>query len=132
MQQSTDPTPRRVGKYSGYSLAVGNDIERQPWYEDRGPDVLKVHARVFRIPSKREFALRHFSTSTDEERTEGERVLALSPRLFEVWEADGRARRRRHPAGYYFWTAPIGSFLDDPLKRLQLEHSIDLSSEVSA
>ncbi|KTR78002.1 hypothetical protein NS234_04865 [Microbacterium oxydans] len=121
-----------MGKYQGYSFRTGDDIDRAPWYEDRGPDVLKIHCRVFRIPSKREFVIRHFSSSTAHERADGQRILTLLPRLFEHWEGDGRARRKKSKDGSWFWTAPIGIFLNDPLEHLQLEHSIDLSSEVSA
>ncbi|WP_282847214.1 hypothetical protein [Microbacterium oxydans] len=132
MAQSTDPGARRPGKYQGYSFCTGKDIDRAPWYEDRGPNVLKVHCRMFRIPSRREFVVRHFSASTVDERADGQRVLRLLPRLFEHWEADGRAHRRKNTDGSWYWTAPVGTFLNDPLEHLQLKHSIDLSSEMSA
>ncbi|MBP2378847.1 hypothetical protein JOF42_002342 [Microbacterium phyllosphaerae] len=120
------------GKYADYSFEVGNDIARDGWYEHReGGSVLKIHYRAFRVPSTRKFVIRHYAWATDSERAEAERMLLLLPRIYPTWEADGRARRRRHAEGHYYWTAPCGSFLDDPLIQLELEMMADQSTGAS-
>lgn len=122
-----------TNKYRDYSLEVGTDINRDGWYEHReGGSVLKIHYRAFRVPSMKKFVIRHYAWATHVERAEGERMLYLLPRVFPVWEADGRARRRRHSKGHYYWTAPCGSFLDDPLVQFELEMLIDATSGASA
>lgn len=112
--------------YSGYEVTIGRDIPNDGWYENRGPDVLKVHFRLYRVPSQKRFVLRNYETSNAAERAEAERILTQAHRLFPQWEAEGRARRRRHSSGRYYWTAACGSFLDDPLQRLEREEQIDI------
>lgn len=119
-----------VRKHDNYTFRVGNDIPRDGWYEQRSAGrVLKIHYRAYRVPSKHEFVIRHYAWSTDTERKEGERMLHILPRIFWLWESDGRAKKRRHQDGHYFWTAPCGSFLDDPLIQLELEMLIENPSE---
>ncbi|WP_223626754.1 hypothetical protein [Microbacterium sp. EST19A] len=116
---------RPASRYANYDFEIGNDIPKPGWYEDRNGSVLKIHYRVYRVPSLRKFVLRNYAPSTATERAEAERMLKHMPRLFELWEADGRARKRRHTKGHYYWTAPCGSFLDDPLVQLELEMMLD-------
>lgn len=120
-----------IRKYADYTFKVGSDIPRDGWYEQRDAGrVLKIHYRAYRVPSKREFGIRHYAWSTETERAEGVRMLHLLPRIFWLWESDGRARKRRHPDGHYYWTAPCGSFLDDPLIQLELEMMLGDSSDM--
>ncbi|MFJ4175811.1 hypothetical protein [Microbacterium sp. NPDC089696] len=118
------------GKYSNYGFEVGGDIDKEGWYEPRdGGRVLKIHYRAFRVPSEKKFIVRNYAPSTETERAEAERMLHLLPRIYGHWEQDGRAKRCRHSTtGTYFWSAPCGSFLDDPLMQLELEMMIDRGS----
>lgn len=125
-------TVRPRGKYANYEHKVGNDIDRDGWYEHRdGGSVLKVHYRAYRLPSENAFYIRHYRWSSDTERAEAERVLRILPRIWPLWESDGRARKRRHPDGYYYWTAPCGTLLDDPLIQLELEMMLDNNAPVA-
>lgn len=121
------------GKYADYTFRVEETPSvSKVWYEDRGPNVLRVHYQVFRTPSRREFLLRHFVDATASDRAEAQAMIPKIPRLWERWERDGRARKRRHTTkGYYYWTAPLGTFADDPLVQMELEMMIDLSEGVT-
>lgn len=125
VDMSTTVRPR--GKYANYTVEV-DDIESasDPWYEDQGSHLLKVHYRVFRIPSKKKLVLRHFAASTAEDRAEAESMLPKLPRAFEIWEGIGKARRKVHTTKrYVYFTVPAGHFVDDPLIQLELEMMID-------
>lgn len=123
-----------MSKYADYTVEVDVvDSTSRIWYEDRGPDVLKVHYRVFRIPSRRAFVIRHFAAATATDRGEAEAMAPRIPRLFEAWEGAGRATKRRHPTkGHYYWSVAAGTFIDDPLVQLELEMMIDRGAEVDA
>lgn len=122
------------GKYAGYTVEVSkNDAKHDIWYEDRGPQVLRVHYRLYRIARSRKFLLKHFETATAEDRANAEATLRDVPRFFAVNEAAGKASKWRHPEeGYYYWTFCAGTMLDDPMLQLEFEMMIDLDSEVTA
>lgn len=120
-------TVRPIGKYANYTVKV-DDVESvtAPWYEERGSQMLKVHYRVYRIPSKKKLILRHFAGSTAEDRAEAEAVLPRLQRAFEIWENQAKARRRKHStAGYIYFAIPAGHLVDDPLVQLELEMMLD-------
>lgn len=127
------PTVRPQGKYANYSVEV-DDVESAtaPWYEDRGTQMLKVHYRVFRIPSKKKLILRHFAGSTSEDRAEAQSILPKLQRAFEIWENEAKARRRKHSTGgYIYFTIPAGHLVEDPLVQLELEMMLDNNATVS-
>lgn len=120
-------TVRPIGKYTNYTVEV-DDVESTtaPWYEQRGSQMLKVHYRVYRIPSKKKLILRHFAGATPEDRAEAQAILPRLQRAFEIWENQQKGRRRKHPtAGYIYFAIPAGHLIDDPLVQLELEMMID-------
>lgn|GEM_PF-3035495 len=120
-------------KYASYTLIVDEKPSaNKVRYEDRGPDVLRVHFQIYRIPSLREFKLMHFVDATESDRARAEAMIPKIPGLFELWERDGIATKQRHSKGYYYWSLAVGSFVDDPFLQLELEMMIDLNSEMTA
>ncbi|MFS6529718.1 hypothetical protein V8Z69_07570 [Microbacterium aurugineum] len=125
VDMSTTVRPR--GKYSNYTVEVSDERSHlDVWYEDRGPKVLRVHYRVFRIPSKKKFVIKHLANATAADCAEVERLIPSIPRMFANWEDGGPVKKARNrDAGYYFWWVSAGSYVDDPIVQLELEMMID-------
>lgn len=122
-----------TGKYAGYTVEISkNDSPQDIWYEERGPQVLRVHYRVYRIPRSRKFLLKHFSAASAEDRVNAEATLQGIPAFFAGCEVRGKASKWRHPEeGYYYWTFCAGTMLDDPMMQLEFEMMIDLAEGVT-
>ncbi|WP_100811940.1 MULTISPECIES: hypothetical protein [unclassified Microbacterium] len=112
-------------KYRDYTTRIARDATTAAHYVTVDGAAARLHYFIYRVPSRKEFVLRHMAGSTPAERESAERVLALMP--------DGRwARYRpkcwfkyRTPAGHYCWRVSLGRFLDDPVVQLELEMMID-------
>lgn len=123
----TDPKSRR----RGWTVKVGADAPVEVYYDESQTtgELLRVHARISRSPSRREYILRHLRGATDADRAD---AMKLFPRLYEHfdrWEAAGLTQRwmDRRDRTWYF-TARIGMFVEDPLIQLELEMMIDHTS----
>lgn len=123
----TDPKSRRYG----WTVKVGPDAPVDVYYDEaqRTGELLRVHFRLSRSPSRREYILRHLAGSTDADRAEAMKVF---PRLYEVFdrcEAVGLAQRwKDRKDGTWYFTMRMGTPVDDPLIQLELEMMIDLTS----
>ena len=123
----------KSSKYSNYTCRVAErDSIGSVKYMDSVDDgaMLRVHYFVVRVPSRREFVIRHFHDATEEDRAN---VICPSKvaRDFELWEAQGHAYKYRHSMGHYYWAVAVGRRVDDPLIQLELEMMIDLDSAVT-
>lgn len=120
-------------KYHGYTVRIGDDYPRTPYVDEDilGRGLMRVHCRVSRTPSKREFVVRSFSGSTDAERAGAAKLVHRVHRMFERAEASGGVSRVLNREGR-FWVYYIlpGSPIEDPLIQLELEMMIDLGSGV--
>lgn len=119
-------------KYADYTVRIGDDLERDVYYEYDHPTPLRVHYRAYRIPSRKEFVIRNFTGATEQDRAEAERDVPRIPKMFEWVEHHTDIRRRKSKSGYWFWAWFFGTPSEDPLIQLELEMMIDLDSEVSA
>jgi hypothetical protein len=120
-------------KYRNYSTRVGEDCAIPACYEDRDGRLIRYHFRIYRVPSRNEFLLRHLAGSTRDERKRAERMLANMPK--GAWANFPDAcwfKRRNRAEGHYFWKIEIGYPVSDPLVQLELEMMIDLHSETVA
>ncbi len=116
------------GKYGHYSLVVNTDhgrvlVEQD---EDTGRWV-RYHCRIFRVPSRREFALRHCVDATEHDRRQAEKALMSMPSGGWARFGDRWLRRRSSHGNYYVWSVFVGRYIDDPLVQLELEMMIDQS-----
>lgn len=114
----THPT----GKYADYTTTVRDDWGScliEP-FEATG-EMVKYHYRIYRVPSKKLFVLKHCVDATDADRAAALRMLATMPR--GGWDRWAHyAEKRRNPAtGTFAWHVLLGTFLDDPLLRLEVE-----------
>lgn len=122
-------------KFYGWTIREGADLSIAPYMDQDvlGRGFLRVHYRVTRTPSKREFVLRHLTGSTIDERARARRVMANVANWFARAEARGAACQHLNRAGrFWIYSVYAGTPLNDPLIQLELEMMIDLHSEVSA
>ena len=120
-------TVRPRGKYANYTVEISDERSHlDVWHEPRDANVLRVHYRVFRIPSQKKFVIKHLANATDADRAEVERVSSKIPRMFSNWEdLDVIKRGRSTKAHYYFWWLSAGTILEDPLVQLEREMRLD-------
>lgn len=119
-------------KYADYGTEIREDHGNCIIEPDSNGALVKYHYRISRIPSQKLFILRHCKDSTPEDREKAERSLAAMPEGHWADFPSDRWFKRRSTRGFFFWTAYIGRYLDDPLIDLELEMMIDLTtSEVA-
>lgn len=122
-----------MSKYAGYSVRIAQTDSRAhvKYLDDAATgELLRVHYVVCRVPSRREFVIRHYHDATPEDRARIVRPENVA-RVFEYWESIGAAHKRRASKGYYWWGAAGGHLVDDPMVQLELEMMIDRGSGVS-
>jgi hypothetical protein len=119
-----------MAKYADYTTTVRDDwgsCSIEP-YEPTG-ELVKYHYRIFRVPSQKLFVLKHCADATDADRAAALRMLATMPRGgWDRWSQ--YADKGRNPTtGACYWRVLLGTFLDDPLLRLELAQlSLDLDA----
>lgn len=109
------------GTYADYATTVRDDWGScliEP-HEATG-QMVKYHYRIFRVPSQRLFVLKHCADATDADRAAALRMLATMPR--GGWGKWARyAEEGRNPnTGVQYWRVLLGTFLEDPLLRLEI------------
>lgn len=119
-----------TGKYADYTTTVRDDWGScciEP-FEATG-EMVKYHYRIFRVPAQKLFVLKHCADATDADRAAALRMLATMPSGgWERWAP--YADEGRNPStGTRYWRVLLGTFLDDPLLRLELAQlSLDLDN----
>lgn len=109
--------------WDDYTVEIGADKPHQIRYEFDHPNPLRIHYRVYRIPSRKVFLVCNFVGSTGRDRAEVDLHLPQIPAMFA--SIADRARRIRARDGHWFWTWPFGTPVEDPLVQLELEMMID-------
>ncbi len=125
----------RRSRFYGWTVREGDDLSSKVHYTMNRPgtDLLRVHYRLARVPSRRLFTLRHLRGATHEDRAQARECFHRIPAMFAGLEAKGAARRCLNREGrYWVYSVYLGRPLEDPLVQLELEMMIDLESGVRA
>ncbi|RKN68505.1 hypothetical protein D7252_13540 [Microbacterium sp. CGR2] len=118
--------------YADYSLRIGDDFPLDVYYtENADGDLMRVHYRVSRTPSRKEFVVRPLRGSTDVDRANMMNSFERALQSFRRFEAHGLVNRKWNRAGrFWIYYAHLGTRVTDPLTQLELEMMIDLISEL--
>lgn len=114
-------------------MEVGDDLSRNVYYDENVQgEVLRVHYRIYRSPSKRTYRLRHLHDATDAERAQAMKDFHNLHELFDSLEAMGHAFRHLNRRDRtWFFVIGMGTPVEDPLIQLELEMMIDLTQKAS-
>ncbi|WP_454113344.1 hypothetical protein [Microbacterium maritypicum] len=119
--------------YADYTVRIGDEYPLDVYYDEdvEGDRLLRVHARVSRTPSRKEFVLRPLRGATDADRARLERWADTIRRLFRSCDVAGVPYRKWNRAGQcWIFVIYLGTPVEDPLVQLELEMMIDLDSEI--
>lgn len=120
-----------MSAYDDYSIEISPKVAPiGVWTEPRGVDVLRVHYRVFRIPSEKRFVVHRFRDANAEDDAYLESSIARGV-IAASWRGGEKSgagyRRIRRSNGTYSFRGHFGRLLDDPMMQLELEMMLDTS-----
>ncbi|MFJ4255176.1 hypothetical protein [Microbacterium sp. NPDC090003] len=123
---------KSTAPYADYTVRIGEEFPLDVYYDEnlRG-ELLRIHHRVSRTPSRREFVVRPLRGATSDDRADIEEEIRNLRRVFRKCDRDGVPSRKWNRAGrFWFFVIYLGSIVNDPLVQLELEMMIDLEHEI--
>ncbi|MFJ2541875.1 hypothetical protein [Microbacterium sp. NPDC087589] len=117
--------------YADYTVRVGDVLPVDVYYDEGlAGEPLRVHHRVSRTPSRREFVIRPLRGATAADRAELAHELRDIRRVFRRCELARATNRVWNRAGrFWLFTIYLGTRIEDPLVQLELEMMIDIEYE---
>lgn len=114
-------------RFANYTVRTLEDAPLRVELFEQDRQWVRIHFLAYRVPSKREFQIRHFADATSRDRAHAERWSGTIPHGgWDAIPASAVITKRRHQEkGFYYWVVRLGHVVEDPFRQLELEMMID-------